>query len=299
MSVDTFNEIHRGRDGADEFSGQKTVTRYTRVFRATTTSNTDEAVAVKGHSSCPRIGSIYPEDIRAKCRRVRARNESFSKRVWLVTANYSTEFEAEENPLDDPVVIEWTTEQFQRPFHKDIHGEAILNTAGDHFDPDVEGDDSRWAANISLNVPGVPGWLRGYRDAINKASFVIDGQTVSKHKGKVQAIRIGKRQERNDVAYRPLNLILHIKDEDDDETWVLDLLNHGFYQWKPLPGAGGGSIRVKCVDGEGDPVIIPVPLTLAGLQIPDPSPENPLIHFVKSEIYKPKDFTVLPGCTEP
>ncbi|KKM87078.1 hypothetical protein LCGC14_1272490, partial [marine sediment metagenome] len=104
MSVDTFNEIHRGRDGADEFSGQKTVTRYTRVFRATTTSNTDEAVAVKGHSSCPRIGSIYPEDIRAKCRRVRARNESFSKRVWLVTANYSTEFEAEENPLDDPVV---------------------------------------------------------------------------------------------------------------------------------------------------------------------------------------------------
>jgi hypothetical protein len=298
MSVDTFKEIHRGRDGVTETTGGKTTSRYTRVFRATTTANTDEAVTVKAHPDSPRIGSIYPENILASCRRVRARNESFSKRVWLVTANYSTEFEAEENPLDDPVVITWNTDQYQQAYYKDIHGEAILTGAGNYFDPPIEDDDPRWAVNISYNAPEIPSWVRKYKNAINEAKFEVDGETVSKRKAKVQSIRIGDWQERNDTLYRPFDLVLHLKDEKepgdgDDETWVKETLNQDFYQIDPFTGE-----QFPCVDKNGDPVVIPVPLTPSGSQVLGPRPDNPLINFIKSEIFKERDFTILPGCSE-
>ncbi len=291
MAVLTFKEIHRGRDGATELTGGKTVSRYTRVFRATTDSPTVESVEIMAHPDCPVLGSIYDEDIRAACRRVRPRNESFSRTVWLVTANYSTEFEAEEDPLNDPVVIDWNTDQFQRPYHRDIDGKAILTGAGNYFDPPIEDDDSRWAVHISHNAPGVPSWVRTYRNAINDASFVVDGETVTKNRGKVQSIRIGKVQERNDITYRPFDLVLHLKDEDDEETWVKETLNHDLMQIDPFDGR-----QYPCVDRDGNPTPIPVPLTSAGVQIPNPSPDHPDLSFIKSKIFKEKDFSVLPGC---
>lgn len=297
MAVDTFKEIHRGRDGVTETTGGKTTSRYTRVFRATTTATTDEAVTVKAHADCPRIGSIYPEDILASCRRVRARNESFSRTVWLVTANYSTDFEAEENPLDDPVVITWNTDQYQRAYYKDRNGRAILTGALNYFDPPVEGDDPRWAVNISYNAPEIPSWVRKYKNAINKAKFEVDGETVSKRKAKVQSIRIGDWQERNDILYRPFDLVLHLKDEkddgeDDDETWDPDILNQDFYQQDAL---NPGGLAIPCVDGEGNPTVIPVPLDINGFQIINPTPDN--ADFINAKLYKEKDFTILPGCS--
>jgi hypothetical protein len=297
MSVDTFKEIHRGRDGATEVSGGKTISRYTRTFIAVTTLNTDEAVTVKAHPDCPRIGQPYDENILASCRRVRARNESFSKRVWLVTAGYSTEFEAEENPLDDPVVITWNTDQYQRAYYKNRHGAAILTGAANYFDPPIEDDDPRWAVNIRYNAPGIPSWVRKYKNAINKAAFEVDGETVSKRKAKVQSIRIGEWQERNDTLYRPFGLVLHLKDEkeageDDDETWDPDILNRDFYQQDAFNPDGAA---IPCVDGEGNPVVIPVPLDINGFQIIKPTPDN--ADLIRVPLFKEKDFTILPGCS--
>lgn len=296
MSVVTFKEIHRGRDGADEYSGQKTVTRYTRVFRATTSSNLDEAVVVLGASACPGIGAIYPTDIRAKCRRIRARNESFSKRVWLVTAGYSTEYEVEENPLDDPVVIEWNTEQFQRPFYKNRQGAAILTGALNYFDPPIDGDDSRWSISITYNAPEVPAWILGYRDAINKNVFVVDNVRVPARKAKLQAIRIGRWQERNDVPYRTVTLTLHLLDLNDNKTWVMEILNQDFYQRDPFDPNGA---VIPCVDGNGDPSTIPMLLDINGFQIINPLPGALNIDYISVEIYKEKKFEDLPGCFEP
>ena len=129
MAVISFKKIHNGRDGDDDGKAR----RYTEVYRAVTNSNHDTAVTVL--AAAPAFGAVYSGDMAAFCRRRRARNESFSKRVWIVTLAYSTEREIEENPLDDPAIITWDTDPFQKPVVKDRDGKAHLNSAGDPFDP--------------------------------------------------------------------------------------------------------------------------------------------------------------------
>jgi len=290
-------EIHRGRDGSAEIQDKSktasSLRRYTRVFRVVTETVTDEAVKVRDllkENKGIVLGSWYPEDTLARCRRIRARQESFSKHVWLVTCAYSTEFEVEEDPLSDPPRITWNTDQYTRPYHKDRSGNAILNAAGERFDPPVEGDDSRWAVSIQVNVAAVPLWLLGYANAINNGAISIDGVTAEEECAKMHSITIGEEQMRNDVVFRVLTMQIQFRGKDDrDEGWKEQTLNDGLNQkvdGKP----------VKCKDKDGHPVTEPVLLNLDGTQMISPSPAN--AEYIKSDIYNLKNFVLLPAISE-
>lgn len=282
MAVTTFKEIHSGRDGDEGLSRDgRRIRRYTRVWRATTDDNDDDGFVVLLAPGCPGIGSVHPTDPTAFLRRLRPRNESFSKRVWIVTGAYSSEQEIEENPLADPAVIEWGTEQFQRVYIDDVNGQAILNEANEPFNPAHVGDDSRVTATIRKNLAVVPAWILIYRDAVNHAPCVVDGMAVATGVAKVQAVHISSRQERNEVNFRVLTLLLHF----NPDGWKAKILNQGLRQLV-------SSNLEDCVDNDGQPVTSPVLLDADGLQLASPSPSNAT--YIEAEIYTARNFSVLP-----
>lgn len=286
MSVILWKEIHNGRDGDSESGKSRTVRRYSKLFRATTNNNYDDALVVKSYAECPRVGSRYPSDMGAWCRRVSAVNASFSKVVWTVTANYSSEFEIAENPLSDPADIDWDATSYQRPYFEDIDGKVILNTAGDYPDPPLEGDDARWVVNVRKNLPFVPTWVLTYKNSVNSAAFVLDGVPIAERQAKLSSIKISTTQERNDVRFRVVSFAFHI--QDYGQTWDKRWLNQGMYCVDP----DDDTLRSRCKDKNGAFLTSPALLDEDGYQITDPSPETAYINTHK--IYKEKDFSALP-----
>lgn len=297
MSVTSFKEIHTGRDGDESLgSDGRQIRRYSRVFRVTTGSNYDGAYVILNSLSCPRIGQQYLSDIEAFCRQVMPRNESFSKRVWIVTALYSTEKEVNENPLQDAAEIEWSTEQFQRIYQKDRNNAAILNAASDYFDPPVEGDDSRWVVTVRKNVASVPNWILYYRDAVNSDHFTVDGIAVEPNEAKMQAVSIGLDQERNGVVYRVLTMRIMLKYDERqhgvseanavEKGWTLQILNQGLYQ-------SLGGLKIPCRDDNRADAVDPKCLAANGTQLAFASlPAG--VTYINADIYPLQAFASLP-----
>lgn len=281
MAVTSFEEIHNGRDGDDEISRRGGVRRYTRVFRATTNNNDDDASVVL--TSAPMPGSRYPTDFSAYLRRRKANNQSFSKRVWIVTCAYSTQVELEEDPLNDPAEITWSTEQFQRPLVKDRDGKAVLNSAGDYFDPVAMRDDSRITATIRKNLAVVPSWILSYADAINADAFVLDGIEIATNVAKIQAVGVGPWEARNDIAYRVVSITMHFK----SDTWVESIHDAGFRKRNNM----GELVDIFNSGDDGKPTT-PVSLNGLGQAQDDPTPDN--AKYRDFDVYDEQDFTVLP-----
>lgn len=302
MSVSTFDEIHNGRDGVDEVSGEQAVRRYTQVFRAVTTSNNDDAATIRLDPRCPRLGQVHPNDPWSWCRRVHPRNESFSKRVWIVTAAYSSERERDEDPINDPIQIEWRTETFNKVVWQDRDGKGIVNSAGDPFDPPVEVDESRIVADIRVNLLAVPAWILTYRDSVNSTPFKIDNVEMPKGVARVARIYVGPWQERNEIFFRAVALALQFRtplEDDPGKEWHEWTLDQGF---RKKTGADGGepspgetALRTNITNtGDSESPTAPVLLDGNGQPLVDPTMDNAV--FLPFGVYPEKDFTILPGC---
>lgn len=282
MAVVSYDKIHDGRDGETEVSDAGVSTRrYTEVWRVKTNSNTDEAAVVE--AVCPRTGAVYPYDSAARCRRVRSSNASFSKLVWTVTCAYSTGREIEADPTNDPAEIEWSTDQYSKIYVMDINGDWICSSAGELYDPPVEGDDARWVIRIKKNLAAVPAWILLYRNAVNASQVTIDGITVAARCAKLSSIRISPWQSRNDIPYRVLELNIHT----NTETWDKYIEDAGFYEINT--GSAGGRRRIT-VDGKD--VVKPWPLDGSGSALEEPTPSTAV--FNSYRIYPERDFSVLP-----
>ena len=299
MSVVSFKEIHNGRDSEESTSKEWGIRRYTRVFRVRTNANTDEGSVILAYADCPKRGDAYPYDADAYCRRVRAHNDDNSKIMWIVTCVYSTGDELSDDPLDDPAKIEWNTEPRQKVFWKDRDGNAILNSAGDYYDPPVEGDDSRWVATVTKNLAAVPAWVLTYKDATNSDGFTLDGVSIAVGVAKLSRIRISGWQERNDIAFRVVTMAIAL----DENGWAAVLLDQGFRELDGCGGGGSGSGsgsgnggcdegRVHIMDKNGDPVVSPVPLDGSGCAIDCPTPATAV--FRTHHIHKVMAFSTLP-----
>lgn len=293
MSVIEWKEIDDGRDGDDTLKSDGTmISRYTRVFRVRTDNSYDDASVIMAYPSCPRVGVQYLYDTRAYCRSVRPRQE-MAKRIWIVTAGYSSEQELKENPLDEPAEIEWTTEQFQKPAEKDRNGKAIVTSAGDPYDPAAQIDDSRICIVIKKNLAVVPVWILTYADARNNASFEVDGVTIPEGRAKMQAVRVSKQQERNNIPYRVVTLTMHLAKPRTGKTagkeWYLWLLDQGFRELDPDDDTKRRNIRN---DSDDELPTGPVPLDGNGHVLENPTIDNAV--YNDYDVYDPKDFSVLP-----
>lgn len=231
------------------------------------------------------------------CRSVKVRQASGAPRQWTIDAEYSSaptkDGENEENPLLRPAKIQWRTNQYRQAIDKDITGKAILNSAGDYFDPPVEVDRSRWTASVSKNVATVPGYLLDYADAINNNSFFISGLSVEQYTAKVQDISISELKIEGDVLYYEFSYSLEFRREKWQPFEVLDQgMRH-----KVLLTEGGQTVsHLEHILDAGKPrrpVSSPVLLDGQGQKLNNPNPSNAF--FQKFTVYYARSFSVLPG----
>ena len=130
MAVTYVGELSEGRRAQND----RGVRTYTRVFRLTTSSQSDNAFTVGSNGSLPVIGNTFPSDGNAYCTNLDVQCVR-GWRIWDVTATYSTERVLNTVPTSDPTYITWDTEQFQKPATQDKDGKGVVNSAGDPFIP--------------------------------------------------------------------------------------------------------------------------------------------------------------------
>jgi hypothetical protein len=277
MTVIFMAETGQGRSATNE----KGMRRYTRAFLLETTDRTDGPFAVGSDLNLPVIGSLHPEDMNAWCVSLKVENSNPWK-GWTVTADYTSEREITEDPTVEPAAITWSSEQFQRPVIYDNSGNAVVNSAGDPFDPPIMMDDSRPVVTISKNLAVVPAWILAYQDAVNSDVFYVDGITVGIGLAKVQSVTVGEVQRRNGIMFRTVNLVIHLQ----RAGWLVEAQDVGFREL----GTGGRQNIVNDVDDERPSA--PVPLDGAGTHVVEPTAAtNVTLSF---GVYSTQVFSALP-----
>lgn len=279
MAVIAVAEIHDGRGAGKSTAKHKSVRKYTRVWRVETNNRYDEASVI--YPALPALGSSYPSDPGAKLKELNPKGDSKSKLLWYVTGQYET-MPINENPLDDPIKISWSTKSFQRPYVEDRDGQAIMNSAGDPYDPPAEGDDDIWEVKVTRNLPAVPSWVLLYRNTVNSDPITLDGIPVAVGKAKLAAISIGEWQYRNDTAFRVLTMTIQVK----DQGWSKRLLDSGMRERDAFD-----STRRAPIMDRGKKVSHPVPLDGTGYRLANPSPTNSV--FRTHDIYIGKPFAAI------
>jgi len=314
----SWKEIPKeGRGGGRRFTPERVVKEDSRVFRCRCDSNLDRSPVVMDYASCPKIGAAHPDDAELRCIGVTP-DQNEGRTWWQITCDYSNEYDIYENPLNDPAKTSWSTETFQTPVWRDIHGNAIVNSAGDPFDPPADKDDSRWTSVTRKNVANiVPPWIFAYQDGVNSDSYQIDGKTIDVGEAKISAINLSEPQERNDIEYRVLTVTIHYRGEGDDsgsgssasvssaygtggggdefEPWDLVLQDVGFREIDDS-GSGSGSgagdgMRNITNDDDGQEVSGPVPLDGEGHKLANPTFDN--IEYLDFEIYRKRAFDLI------
>lgn len=276
MTITYLGEIH---GPAKNSKGSKS---YTRSFKLQTSLKTERAYHVGSHASLPVIGEVHPDDSTAYCVDLSV-DPVEPWKGWAVTAEYSTERALAEDPTSDPALISWNSEQFQRPAIVDKNGDAIVNSAGDPFDPPEMIDDARRVVTIQKNLASVPAWILTYQDAVNSDTFNVDGVSVAVGKAKMQSVTVGELQTRNSTSFRTVTFTIHFR----YEGWLLRPLDAGF---RELDYAG----TLQNIKNEGDDELpgAPVPLDGDGHALALPTPSTAVA--LSFDVYRTQAFSSLP-----
>lgn len=280
MTIVWARETWSGRDGDTSESG---VRNYMRTFLVKTDDKTDSAYDLLTSGSLPDVGDVHPDDIGAWCTSVKPRNVGATPFFWNVTVSYSSDKELNDDPLLDDPDISWGSQKFQEPIVDDINGDAVVNSAGDPFDPPIMRDVSREVVTITANVASVPAWVFSYKDRLNNATITIDGISILAEKAKCDDITVANKAERNEIEYYPLTIRLSLR----EEGWAKQVLDVGFNE---IDGSAG---RAAILLDDGTEPKSPVPLDGNGQRLSNPTTETAVI--LSFDIYPQVDFTVFPG----
>jgi len=194
-------------------------------------------------------------------------------RQYKVTAEYGPHPEFPDSPLDEPVEIEWSFQQFSKAIDRDIEGTAILNPALDPYADAVEIDDSRPILNITRNEASFSAALAyTYRDAINADSF----QGADEGQVKVASISSSRQFDQNYGYYWKTKYTFHF----NPSGWDRYILSQGT---RYIDDEG----KKRNILVEGVPVTEPFLLAEDGSKLPqDGQP-----HFKKYKVYPKLPFS--------
>jgi len=267
---------------SDARQGKNTrgVRSYTRVFRVVTDSQSDGPYVVGSATGLPLIGSVHNEDPGAWCYELTPENTD-PWRGWTVSALYDSVQELNENPLNEPAVIEWDGENFDEALVVDRNGHAVLNSAGDPFENAMR-ERTRRVVMVMKNVDAVPTWMLDAEDAVNDAMFTLDGFFIPANKAKIGAPKLGRWQTRNGTRYREMHLMIKL----NKDGWNFKPLDAGFRF------RNGANELVRITSDDGTDITTPVCLDGSGAVLSDPTPSTAVYGDV--EQYPEFDFSTLP-----
>jgi len=260
---------------------------YKRDFWLLSDSTSDTPRAAITHASLPAIGSSFPGDTNAFCRSITVSCKE-GYRGYVATCEYSDEREMAEDPEQDGVHISWGTESFQRPAFRDKNGKAVVNSAGDTYNPPFMRDDHRLVCSIMANFRQPSAALLQTPDVVNSGRFTIDNIRIEPRYAKISNIQVSPVQRRGNNTFRTVATEMHIR----NSTWDVVLLDAGFKKKKD----DDATKRVKIVnDGDGtDPTEV-VMLDGNGNVLADANENN--IVYRTFRIYEEKNYIgLIPGC---
>lgn len=234
------------------------------------------------------------------CRKLRLEQDNDSPLHWTASATYSSrpvsnldiQVQQANTPVNRAAEISWNAAGYQKATEQDKDGKAILNSAGDPFDPPIEIEQYRWVATISKNVLSVPAWLLQYAGAVNSDTYIIDGLTIPAKGSRITGLGISEWKTdkiTTGVEYRYRTISLRI--EFRYELYTLKVLDQGFHQKDPadstkrIPIYEDGSVELR--------VTTPRLLDGAGSKLANPSTTNAV--FLSFNVFRELPFNgVLP-----
>ena len=245
---------HQRRGSAD----QKAVREYTRSWEVLRDSMVDDSYVVLTSPGLPDLFELYvgadgvPDDLGATCNKIVATNpDPANPFLWEVVATYSNRTDepglGDPYPLDRPAEIEWDFEPKARVLTYDLNGKAVVNSAGEKFDPPVEVNDDVLVLCIDRNEAAYnPNLAQQYKNAVNSDSF------YGAAPGYVQCKPFkGKRHYENNIFYYSVGYRIHFRGPGDP-PWQPTELDQGYYELSTGPTG-----RKLLYDDSGSPMQSP------------------------------------------
>jgi len=261
--------------------GDKKVTRnHTLRWRVETDTILDGSQTVLLSPAVAHLLDAHPDDPAALANRVRVSQRSENGRIWNLDVDYSTDAKSDQ-PDDDPLLeereVSWASATVSAVAAKDRDGKAILNSAGDPFDPPIEVERPHAKLTVARNEASFSGTTAiAYIQKVNSTQFSGGAP------GTVLCMDINaNEQERNKIKFWRVTYEF----EYAPEGWQPDILEQGLRQLV------SGNVET-CKDNDGEAVTTPVPLDSAGAQI-DASTLPGTAVFTTFNVYKEIDFNQL------
>lgn len=221
----------------------------TRVWQVTVEAVPYASVAaieaVTNASNGAQIGDAHPVKTYAFLKNLTP-SATANRLVWDITGSYQERPDRErdeaQNPLEEPTTLSWSSEARAIALSKDKDGNAIVNSAGQPFDPPLTGDTHTLVATIKYNsaefnpVLGVD-----FQDAVNEAATVVGNVNAGARMAKV--LEIGA-EERffEDIIYWEATIKVGLR----RETWDRVVMDMGVYSLDD----DGKIVRAITEDGE-------------------------------------------------
>lgn len=203
--------------------------------------------------------------------------------------------DTEPDPLSREALWSWSTGRDRIAIMYDMNRDAIINSAGEFFDPPVERDLPFLIARGVKKVAGVPDWAWDMIDTKNSSDFTVDGRLVEKGRACLADIQLGSWQKSGDTRYREATFEIHIKKPRPIKTgetsapspWDLEIIDQGLHELDPILGLK------KIVDRDDQPLAQPVLLDGSGAVLADPRLVS-THYYHKFTIRDETDFNNLP-----
>ncbi len=222
---------------------------------------------------------------------------------WDVRGDYTAgtlNIAATQNPLEAPTEVAWSSATYSEPVTVDIDGNAVVNSAGQPFDPPLTQDRHPVVATIVYNSESYdPNTALNFQDYVNDAPATIANlENVPERMARI--LEIGATQQYwEDITYWRVTVKVEINneplwDEDGDhegQGWDRRVLDQGLFE-KITVGEGeeaeDKTVRMRTDDGEE--VTEPLKLDGEGGKL-DPQTDDPV--FLTYKTFKEADFSQL------
>lgn len=228
-------------------------------------SDSDEGPATVRSYAGWGYGDVYTNgdetDALAMCTSIAEKPIGTSRVDWEVTVTFTRppkedSSESSENPLTDPIQIDWGYEDRQIAVDRDVNGDWICNAAEDRYDEVIFADDFRRTLTIVRNESSFP---KSLADALSNRLNAATWNGYAAKTVKLKPITASRAYNQAIGLYWVIRYEFQFAPIDGD--WKRHILNAG------LNEIVSGSKR-RITDDDGKPVAVPFPLTSGGSRLP-------------------------------
>lgn len=247
MSVISVHETWRGQSGGINDKAQR---KYARTFQVFCNNINTRALEVRLAAGVPRLFDYYITssefDLGARARNIDVVQDTLYPLRWEVTVSYdsisidptkiatpnqtsgSSQGGGAKSPEQKPPQYSWDFTRQARAISKDLDGKAILNSAGDPFDPPIEIDDCRPILTVEQTLLTFDVNLAmQYYDTVNSDTFLGFSPGQAKCNGRKGTSRF----EENKFVWTVTTEIHFRRD-----NWIpLEIIDRGFHYLDGTP----------------------------------------------------------------